>query len=72
MDTSQNQPCGVGPSDLTTGLDAEPSAARSIRHYLANLQYRQTGRDPMANGYAYAEVPDWALRQWLTVVEGRL
>jgi len=28
-DSSQSQPCGVGPSDLTAGLKAVPSAARA-------------------------------------------
>lgn len=43
---------------------------RSIRFKLDNdLKHRTTGRDPKSNGYAYAEVPDWALRQWLSRIE---
>lgn len=40
-----------------------------------NLEYRQTGRDPKTNGYAYAEVPDWKLRWWeetARIMESRL
>lgn len=40
----------------------------SIRHHLDNLKYRQTGQDPKTNGFAYAEVPDWQLRQWLEAI----
>jgi hypothetical protein len=29
------------------------------------LQYRTTGRDPKMSGYAYAEIPQWVLLQWL-------
>jgi hypothetical protein len=43
--------------------------AKSIRRHLETLQFKQTGRDPKTNGYAYAEVPDWALRQWLDRIE---
>lgn len=39
------------------------AAERLCDHHLANLKYRQTGQDPKNNGYAYAEIPDWALRQ---------
>lgn len=49
------------PSAMTAS--AEPSA-KSVAHYLDNLEYQQTGRDPKANGYAYAKVPEWQLRQW--------
>ena len=40
-----------------------------------NLEYRQTGRDPKLNGYAYAEVPDWKLLWWeetARIMEARL
>lgn len=39
----------------------------SIQHYLDNLKYKQTSGHavPRAEGFAYAEVPDWQLRQWM-------
>lgn len=37
---------------------------KSIEHYLGKLKSRQTGRDAALNHFAYAEVPDWQLRQW--------
>jgi hypothetical protein len=40
--------------------------ANSICHVLSQkLQHRATGRDPKLNGYTYADVPEWLLRQWL-------
>jgi hypothetical protein len=67
MTVSQSQPV-LTPRGHT---EAEPSAAfaKSVWRHLDNLQHRQTGRDPKTNGYAYAEVPDWTLRQWLAKAE---
>lgn len=42
---------------------------RGLHHHLANLQFKPTGKDPKSDGYAYAEIPDWALRHWLKRVE---
>lgn len=38
--------------------------ATSIGFALETLKMRQTGRDPKLNAYAYAEIPDWQLKQW--------
>jgi hypothetical protein len=43
--------------------------ARLTRHYLGNLEYRQTGRGPKTNGFAFAAVPESALRQHLHALE---
>ena len=44
--------------------------ARGIRFHLStNLVYRSTGRDPKPNGFSFAEVPEWQLRQWLDLAE---
>lgn len=45
------------------GAETEARVARFCRHWLGHLEYRQTGRDPKNNGFAFAAVPDWALRQ---------
>ena len=36
-----------------------------LAHYLTQLKGRSTGQDKWGNAHAYAEVPDWALRQAL-------
>ena len=45
--------------------------AREMRVRLKNLKYRETGtiHGPATNGYAYAEIPDWMLRQWISWLE---
>ena len=54
---------------LTTRAEAAERERDGMRrfanHYLGQLEYLQTGRDPKNNGFAYARVPDWALRQLL-------
>lgn len=52
-----------------TGESPLVGVERSIRLYLNDLKFKQTGRDPKNGGFAYAEVPDWALRQWLNRIE---
>lgn len=39
--------------------------ARGLRDVLSRLNSKQIGRDPKGTAVAYAEVPDWLLRQWL-------
>lgn len=46
------------------------SIASQINRHLQNLDYQTTGRDPKTNGYAYAKVPEWQLRQWLHTLTG--
>lgn len=36
---------------------------RFAQYNLGKLEYQQTGRNPKANGYAFARVPEWALRK---------
>lgn len=44
---------------------------RGIRHHLmTGLIYRSTGKDPKNDGYSFAEVSDWQLRQWVEIIEG--
>lgn len=46
---------------------------RGIRHHLmTGLTYRETSKDPKGNGYTFAEVPDWQLRDWLTAIEASI
>lgn len=49
-------------SDLLAALK---EGDRKLKHYLEDVKYRQTGRDPKTNGYAYIEMPEWAARQLL-------
>jgi len=39
------------------------------RHLMTGLTYRETSKDPKGNGFSFAEVPDWQLRQWLDAVD---
>ncbi len=46
---------------------------RGIRHHLmTGLIYRETSKDPKGNGFSFAEVADWQLRDWLAVIEAAL
>jgi hypothetical protein len=46
---------------------------RSYKNLLANLQFKQTSSyGPRAEGYAYAEMPDWLLKQHLEIIETEL
>lgn len=55
------------------GASAEPPHGQWVRRWcdyqLRYLKHRQTGQDPKANGYAYAEVADWSLRQLRALFE---
>lgn len=65
-ESTTRRPSDVCATDVSTPLEG---VERALRHHLANLKFKPTGRDPKSDGYAYAEVPDWALRQWLKRVE---
>lgn len=75
------EPIGLSPEvEPTSCLDGSatsiPSALplwrmrTNIRHHLmTGLIHRSTGKDPKNDGYTFAEVPDWQLREWSEVVE---
>lgn len=61
----------LAPAAEQPGEAREPEVASvvaGIAHELERLKYRTTGRDPKLNGYEYAEVPAWLLRQWLAAL----
>ena len=49
----------------------EAVRARCI-HYLDRLEFRSTGRDPKNNGFTFAAVPEWALRQEIERIDSAL
>jgi hypothetical protein len=51
-------------------VESVAQVVRGIKHNLQNLKHRQTGESPKFNSYAYAEIPDWQLRQWLAALSG--
>jgi hypothetical protein len=60
-------------NDLTQQLAAANGRVDDCRAWLerllGNLKYKQTnGYGPKTEGYAYAEVPDWAIRQKLAAL----
>jgi hypothetical protein len=44
-------------------LDELKETRACFRIFLEKLEHETTGQDPKTNGYAYAKVPEWFLRQ---------
>jgi len=68
---SASSPQAVSPVPASIpSAEAFYKVRQGIRHHLmTGLIFRSTGRDPNNTGYAFAEVPDWQLRQWLEIVD---
>ncbi len=56
-----------------SALAALRKVKNGIRHHLiVNLTYRETSKDPKGNGFTFAEVSDWQLRDWLAAIDAAL